>query len=122
MTKFFGILMVLAVMFTVVSSVDLSAQTKKSPKPIKGQVVSLNDIVIGGKGTITKDQAKELAEKGNPIVFKSGKTIYFVYNEDGSFAGKKLASYANNATVGIVGKTKKVNGINIIIATIIESM
>ncbi len=122
MTKSLGVLVLIAVMFAVVSSSDMYAQAKKAPKPIKGQVVSFNDVVFGGKGNITKDQAKELAEKGNPIVFKSGKTIYFVYNEDGSFAGKKLASYANNETVGIVGKTKKVNGINIIIASIIESM
>ena len=122
MTKFFGVLILMAVMFTAISSTDALAQTKKSSKPIKGQVVSFNDLVLGGKGTVTKEQAKELAEKGNPIVFKSGKTIYFVYNEDGSFAAKKLANYANNATVGIIGKTKKVNGINIIIANIIESM
>lgn len=119
MTKFFGLFLLMAIMFTAISSSDALAQTKK---PIKGQVVSFNDLVMGGKGTVTKDQAKELAEKGNPIVFKSGKTIYFVYNEDGTFAGKKLANYANNANVGIVGKTKKVNGINIIIASMIESM
>lgn len=121
MTKFFGVLILMAVMFTAISATDALAQ-KKASKPIKGQVVSFNDLVLGGKGIVTKDQAKELAEKGNPIVFKSGKTIYFVYNEDGSFAGKKLANFANNATVGIIGKTKKVNGINIIIANIIESM
>ena len=120
MTNIFGVLMLVAVMFTAISSTEVLAQ--KSAKPIKGQVVSFNDLVMGGKGTVTKDQAKELAEKGNPIVFKSGKTIYFVYNEDGTFAGKKLANYANNANVGIVGKTKKVNGINIIIASMIESM
>ena len=93
-----------------------------SQKPIQGQVVSFNDIVKGGKGTVTKEEAKTLAENGNPIVFKSGKKIYFVYNEDGTFASKKLANYANNAKVGIVGKTKKVNGIDIIIASMIDSM
>lgn len=123
MTKFFGIFLLMAVMFTAISSTDVMAQTKKKPaKPIKGQVVSFNDLAMGGTGKVTKDQAKELAEKGNPIVFKSGKTIYFVYNEDGTFAGKKLANYANNENVGIIGKTKKVNGINIIIASMIESM
>jgi len=122
MTKIFGLFILLAVMLTAVSSTDVLAQAKKAPKPIKGQVVSFNDLVMGGTGKVTKDQAKELAEKGNPIVFKSGKTIYFVYNEDGSFASKKLASFANNEFVGIVGKTKKVNGINIIIASMIESM
>jgi len=122
MTKIFGLFILIAVLFTAISATDSLAQTKKAPKPIKGQVVSFNDLVMGGKGTVTKDQAKELAEKGNPIVFKSGKTIYFVYNEDGSFASKKLANYANNEFVGIIGKTKKVNGINIIIASMIESM
>ena len=47
--------------------------------------------------------------------------IYFVYNSDGTFAGKKLAKYANNKKVGIVGKAKTVSGINIIIADMIES-
>lgn len=93
-----------------------------SQKPIKGQVVSFNDLVMGGKGKVTKEQATQLAESGNPIVFKSGKKIYFVYNDDGTFAGKKLAKYANNEFVGIVGKVKKVNGIDIIIATMIDSM
>jgi hypothetical protein len=91
-------------------------------KPIQGQVVSLNDIVMGGKGKITKDEALKLAENGSPIVFKSGKKIYFVYNDDGTFAGKRLAKYASNEKVGIVGKTKKVNGIDIIIASMIDSM
>lgn len=93
-----------------------------SQKPIQGQVVSLNNIVLSGNGKVTKEEAKRLAENGSPIVFKSGNTIYFVYNEDGSFAGKKLANFAGNDKVGVIGKTKKVNGLNIIIATMIESM
>ncbi|MDX9791561.1 MAG: hypothetical protein WC313_02730 [Candidatus Kapaibacterium sp.] len=93
-----------------------------SQKPIQGQVVSFNSIVMGGNGKVSKDEAKKLADSGNPIVFKSGNKIYFVYNEDGSFAGKKLANYASNDKVGIVGKAKKVNGVDIIIATMIESM
>jgi adenylylsulfate kinase-like enzyme len=122
-TKLISIFLVIAFLSITFLSSDLIAQKKRtSSKPIKGQVVSLNDLVLNGKGRITKDQAKELAEQGNPIVFLSGKTVYFVYNEDGSFAGKKLANYANNEVVGIVGKTKKVNGLNILIASIIESM
>jgi len=122
-TKLISIFLVIAFLSITFLSSDLIAQKKStSSKPIKGQVVSLNDLVLNGKGRITKDQAKELAEQGNPIVFLSGKTVYFVYNEDGSFAGKRLANYANNEVVGIVGKTKKVNGLNIIIASIIESM
>lgn len=115
-----GLFLVLAVMFTAVNVSEMSAQ--KKTKPVKGQVISFNDYVQGGTGIITKEQAKDLAEKGNPIVLKSGKTIYFVYNADGSFASKKLANYADNKTVGVVGKTKKSKGFNYIIADIIEGM
>ncbi len=119
MKKLFAILLILAVTFT------LSVNSEPA-KPIKGKIVSLNDIVGGGTGKINKEQATELAEKGNPIVFMVGKgksaKIYFVYNEDGTFAGKKLAKYANNENVGIIGKIKKVKGLNIIIAEMIESM
>lgn len=99
---------------------ELAAQ--KAPKPLKGVVVSFDDIVKGGTGKVTKDQAKELTEKGSAMVFKVGKKIYFVYNEDGTFASKLLAKYASSEFVGIVGKTKTVNGINIIIASKIEMM
>lgn len=101
--------------------------SKGPVKPIKGRVASFTDIVImGGDGTVDKAKATEMAEKGQPIVFvvgtgKSAK-IYFVFNEDGTYGGKNLAKYANNKFIGIIGKTKKVNGINIIIATQIESM
>lgn len=122
-TKLISVFFVLAFLSITFVSSDVLAQRKNtSPRPIRGQVVSLNDLVLNGKGRVTKDQAKELAEQGNPIVFLSGKTVYFVYNEDGSFAGKKLANYANNETVGIVGITRKVNGLNILIASMIESM
>jgi hypothetical protein len=105
------------------------ADTKKaakSAKPIKGKVVSLTNLYLGKAGAITKDEAVKMADKGDPIVFmvgdgKKGK-IYFVYNTDGTFGGKNLAKYANNKNVGIVGKTKTINGVNYIIAEIIESM
>jgi hypothetical protein len=110
-----GILLVIVLSTTMVFE-------SYAQKPIQGQVVSLNDLMMGGKGKVTKEQAQRLVETGNPVVFKSGKTIYFVYNEDGSFAGKKLANYASNEKVGIIGKTKKVNGLNIIIMSMIDSM
>jgi hypothetical protein len=96
--------------------------SKKNAKPIKGQIVSFNSLVTGGSGKVTKDEAVKLADNGNPIVFKVNKKIYFVYNDDGTFAGKKLAKYANSEFVGIIGKTKVINGINIIIMTMIDSM
>ncbi len=107
----------LVVAFAITFVYDAQAQ-----KPIQGQVLSLNDLVIGGKGKVSKEEATKLVEKGNPLVFKSGKKIYFVYNEDGSYAGKKLANFANAEKVGIVGKTKKVQGIDIIIMTLIDAM
>lgn len=105
------------------------ASTKKavkSKKPIKGRIVSLTGLYMGGDGKVSKDQAVSLADKGDPIVFVVGDgkkaKIYFVYNTDGSFGGKNLAKYANNKFVGIVGKTSSKNGINFIIAEMIESM
>jgi len=119
MKKLFALFLILTVAFTF-------SLNSEPPKPLKGKIVSLNDIVGGGTGKVNKEQAQELAEKGNPIVFMVGNgksaKIYFVYNEDGTFAGKKLAKYANNENVGIIGKIKKVNGLNIIIAETIESM
>jgi len=105
------------------------ASTKKAvkgKKPIKGRIVSLTGLFMGGDGKVSKDQAVTLADKGDPIVFVVGEKkkakIYFVYNTDGSFGGKNLSKYANNKFVGIVGKTSTKNGINFIIAEMIESM
>lgn len=112
----------IALAFILSSLAVIDAYSQKSAKPLKGEVVSLNDIVMGGKGKVTKEEAKKLADAGNAIVFKSGKKVYFVYNEDGTFAGKKLANYAESTSVGIIGKTKTVNGINIIIMSMIDNM
>lgn len=103
-----------------------SSKTKKSGKPIKGRVVSLDQMLLDNVGKVTKEEAMKQAEEGKPIVFLVGDgkkaKVYFVFNEDGSFAGKKLAKFADNKFVGIVGKSKVINRINIIIAEIIESM
>lgn len=108
------------------SKVESHDTKKKSGKPIKGRVVSLSKFILDKQGTVGKDEAIKEAEEGKPIVFLVGEgkkaKIYFVFNEDGSFAGKKLAKFAANKFVGIIGKTQTVNGINIIIAEMIESM
>lgn len=117
MNKFSVVAFALMLVFAATFVSEVYAQ-----KPIKGTVVSLNDLVLSGTGKVTKEQAQTLADNGNPIVFKVGKKIYFVYNEDGTFAGKRLAKYANNEFVGIVGKTKKVKGIDIIIMNTIDGM
>jgi hypothetical protein len=99
---------------------------KKAGKPLKGRVISLAKYIIDNNGTVSKDEAMKEADEGKPIVFLVGEgkkaKIYFVFNEDGSFAGKKLAKYASNKYVGIIGKQKVVGGLNIIIAEMIESM
>ncbi|MCK5853391.1 hypothetical protein KAH27_10225 [bacterium] len=98
-----------------------SAAVKMS-KPIKGQIVDFSSLVMGGNGAINKKKAEALVVKGKPLAFKVGNKIYFVFNSDGSFAVKNLVKYANNKFVGIIGKTQRVNGLNIIIADKIESM
>lgn len=112
-------LFILILMAGLIIAIDAPA---KSPKPIKGTIVSFNDLVMGGSGKVNKAQAKELVAKGQPLAFKVKTKVYFVFNEDGSYADKKLAKYSANNFIGIIGKTKKVHGINIIIAEKIESM
>ncbi|ROL56003.1 hypothetical protein D9V84_09645 [Bacteroidetes/Chlorobi group bacterium Naka2016] len=112
---------------TTKADVKQSTATKpKSGKPLKGKVISLSKFVLDGKGIVKKEEAMKEADEGKPIVFLVGEgkkaKVYFVFNEDGSFAGKKLAKFADNNFVGIIGKTKVVNGLNIIIAEMIESM
>jgi hypothetical protein len=108
---------VIALLFAVSSDVAFAQ------KPIKGQIVSLDDVIKKVPNLqLTKERAKELYENGSPLVFKVGSKIYFVQNEDGSFAFKKLSDFAHNKNVGIVGKTKTVNGINIIIMSKIDAM
>lgn len=108
------------------SKVEAPVTKKKSGKPVKGRVVSLSKFILDKQGIVGKDEAIKEAEEGKPIVFLVGEgkkaKIYFVFNEDGSFAGKKLAKFAANKFVGIIGRTQTVNGINIIIAEMIESM
>ena len=90
---------------------------------MKGTVVALNKMIGKGDGSVKKDEAIKLAEQGQPIVFMSGGKIYFIFNADGTFAGKKLANYANNKAVGIVGKTITLKGgLKGIVADLIESM
>lgn len=105
---------------------DAFAAAKKAPaksaKATVGQVVAFDKILAGGDGLVKKDEALKIAEKGGIICLKVGKKVYFIMNEDGSIANKKLAGYANNAKVGVKGKMQTKNGFNIIIASAIENM
>lgn len=113
---------VYSILLAIFATTVLTIRYAYAQEPIKGQVISLNAFIMGSSGKVSKDQAKSLADAGNALVFKSGNKIYFVYNEDGSFAGKRLASFANADNVGIVGKTKTVHGLNIIIMSMIDAM
>lgn len=115
---------ILTLVFSIFLGYALQTQaaTPKAVKPIKGYVASFNDLMLGNNGKVTKDEAKKLVEAGNIMVLVSGKKVYFVYNEDGTFASKKLANYANAKLVGILGKAKTVKGFNIIVSTNIEEM
>ncbi len=93
----------------------------KDPKaPMMGRVVSLNKILASADGAVTKAEAKQLLKRKQLVVFQEGSSasgkIYFVYNADGSFAGKKLAKNADNKMIGIIGNIKKIKGVSIIIA------
>ncbi len=111
----------LGMIFVGLNSVDANAQ-KKSKKYI-GQVISLDDVITAKKDKqLTKDQAKALVEQGIPLVFLYNKKVYFVKNEDGSFAFKKLANYAQNKKVVITAATiKTVSGINYMVMSDINS-
>lgn len=97
--------------------------TNFSKEALKCKIIVLDDLLIQNFKNITKPLAKDLVEKGKILVVKDDyNRIFFVYNKDGSFASKKLAKYAANQYIGILGTYKNLNGINIIIASIIESM
>lgn len=124
MKKLFAIALIFALIGTI--STNVFAAAKKAPKPITGTIVSFDDIVTGNFQTWTLDAAKDASEKGKMFVLltKKGKTskIYFIFNEDGTNASKKIAKFAHKEKVGIVGKSKLVNGVNIIIMEMIEGM
>jgi len=128
MKKITSILLAVFMIFAAANFASAAPKkaTPKAPKPIEGKVVSLNEVVTGSFTQWKKADAEAAANQGTPFVLMVGQgakaKIYFVYNEDGSFAGKKLAKYSFNKKVGIVGKTKTVNGVQIIIAETIEAM
>ncbi len=93
-----------------------------SKEALRCQIVLLDDVATGNFRKITKPQATEFVGKGKILVVKAENgAIFFVYNQDGTFGSKNLARYAANNFIGIIGKHKVQNGLNIIIAEIIES-
>lgn len=93
-----------------------------SQDPITGVVVSVKAMTLGDKGTISRDAAKDLAKKGDPLLFKSGGKYYYVLTTDKDYWGEKLANYAGLSKVGIYGAKAKYNGVNVILAAKIVSL
>lgn len=80
-----------------------------------GYVADLNGLVMGGDGKISVADAEKNYAKGKPLVLVMKGKIYFVYSTGGAYAGKKLAQLADG-DIGILGKKKIVNGLNVIYA------
>ena len=87
---------------------------------MSGVVVSINEIALGNNGEVSSSEAGRVVSKGSILAFKSGNQIYLVYNEDGTFASKKLANYAGKKNLKIKGEIKKIDELHILIATSIE--
>lgn len=109
---------------TTGAAVKAAAQEESKPKAdiIEGEVISLKGLVLGTDGKVSKEEAEKLAAKGDPIVFKTGGKVYFIFNENGTFAYDKLANFANRSKVGIIGKKQNNNGIYSIVASRIVSL
>ncbi len=91
-----------------------------SKKPLVGAIIAISDIATGNFRKLNKDMAKQLVANGEILAVKAGDNIYFVYNEDGSLASKKLAGYANNSQVMMTGKAKVIDDVNIFIVNLME--
>ncbi len=87
---------------------------------MSGVVVSINEIALGNNGEVSSSEAGRVVSKGNILAFKSGNQIYLVYNEDGTFASKKLANYAGKKNLKIKGEIKKIDELHVLIATSFE--
>lgn len=102
---------------------QVGPSTDFSKNPLKCRIVAFDDVATGNFRKLTKPQAKDLAAKGKMlVVIDENNRVFVVYNEDGTIASNNLAKYAANEYIGILGKYKKVNGVNVIIASMIESL
>lgn len=92
--------------------------------PMEAYVVSLNEVAAGRDGRISKSVAQSLIDKGQILGVKhyGSKDVYLVYHSNGSYAGKDLVNMAEVDKIGILGKTKTVKGVNVIMADKIRPM
>ena len=89
---------------------------------LRCQIVLLDDAVTGQFRKLTKSMALDFVEKGHTLVVRAENgAIFFVFDEDKTIANAKLARFAANDFIGILGKTKYEYGLNFIFARYIES-
>jgi hypothetical protein len=101
-------------------SVDEVQKTENIKFNFKGTVVNFNKYVNNDKTPTTLEEAKKLAQAGQPFAFMMQKKVYFVYSSGGVFINDQLAALIESKEVGIVGRKKTIGGINIIFADIIR--
>lgn len=102
---------------TTTTTTTTTKVVKTTGKIIKGNVVSVMSYCSGKGVVLTKEQASDMANRGEMLGVvvgnaKSGK-LYFVCNADGTNAGKKLA---NGGAVSITGKLMSKGGVNLMTA------
>ena len=95
---------------------------KPTGKSIKGSIVSVMSYCAGKAVVLNKDQASDMAKRGEMLGVVVGKNVktgklYFVCNADGTSALIKLA---NGGTITVAGKILSEGGVNLITAEHVE--
>lgn len=109
-------------LMTTTTTVAVAKMENSSTESVKGEIISFTGLVAGGTGKVDKSKAEELAGKGHPIVLKSGNKVYFLMNQDGTLADKRVAGYAAANQVVVKGKVSKKMGLNVIIIEMIDAI
>jgi ElaB/YqjD/DUF883 family membrane-anchored ribosome-binding protein len=97
------------------------ATTKFTKGGWTGKVVKLTDAITGNYESLNAGRVKELVMAGQYVGFLSDGQFYMVYNAAGNYDWKNLARVADQESVTIQGKVKKVGGMSVIMATDIAS-
>lgn len=110
-TKIFAASLIIALL-----AIFANVQNASAADEVKtGYIASLTKLANGGDGHVTAAEADKMAAAGSPLVFVSGKTVYFVVGEDGSYISKLLAKKADMSELQMRCRTKKVKGLNVLI-------
>ncbi len=95
-----------------------AAKKASTGKVIKGSVVSVMTFCSTGKApTLNKDQATDMAKRGEMLGVLSAKKLYLIVNADGTSAANKLAKGGN---VIVSGKLMSKGGVNLVAANTVD--